>query len=249
MKQWMKYMTVACSFLVMAIVCFPNKGNQVSAEGTTSGNTVQTEEEGVMPAADGEEGTESDSNNQVTSWIVTVQYVIDDDAVWDVDETFEMKKEYEFKTQTPDVDSGAMFEVTIPEVKPNKKGYTFKNWKLTNSANEIIIEECTSGVKYDFSYTQYAGKTLTFTAVWTDSYEDVVTPDEGENEETDTESGFLAEGATPTNGENKLKANIKYILGSGTWTVNGTPTIYEGGSEFYVEADGTYTFSQISQSQ
>lgn len=223
MKQWMKYMAVACGFLVMAIVCFPNKGNRVSAEGTTSGNTVQVEEEGVMPATDGEEGTES-------SWIVNVQYVIDDDAVWDVDETFEMKKEYEFKTQTPDVDSGEMFEVTIPEVKPEKKGYTFKNWKLINSANEIIIEECTPGEKYDFSYTQYAGKTLTFTAVWTDSYEDVVkTPDEG---------------ATPTNGVNKLKANTKYKLGSGTWTVEGDPTIYEGGSEFYVKVERTYLFKQ-----
>lgn len=217
MKQWMKYMAVAFGFLVMAIVCFPNKGNRVSAEGTTSGNTVQMEEEGVMPATDGEEGTES-------SWIVNVQYVIDDDAVWDVDKTFEMKKEYEFKTQTPDVDSGARFEVTIPDVKPNKKGYTFKNWKLTNSANEIIIEECTPGEKYDFSYTQYAGKTLTFTAVWTDS-----TPDED---------------ATPTNGENKLKANTKYVLGSGTWTVEGDPTIYEGGSEFYVEVERTYLFKQ-----
>lgn len=339
MKQWMKYMAVACGFLVMAIVCFPNKGNRVSAEGTTSGNTVQMEEEGVMPATDGEEGTEPESYSSVTSWIATVQYVIGDGAEWRVDETFETEKEYIFETENPNVDSGARFEVMIPDVKPEKKGYTFKNWKLINSANEIIIEECTPGEKYDFSYTQYAGKTLTFTAVWTDSYEDVVnivyengdgtalegegyresiiqkmnegeyetsftvtvtsntpnkdgntffgwedaegkthtagdtvtynwadyssgdsskpqeikfialwkqetTPDEGENEGDGTESGFLAEGATPTNGENKLEANIKYILGSGTWTVNGTPTIYEGGSEFYVEVDGTYTFSQ-----
>ena len=230
MKQWMKYMAVACGFFVMAVVCFPTNGNLVSAEGTTSGNTVQMEEEGVMPATDGEEGTEPESYSSVTSWIATVQYVIGDGAEWRVDETFETEKEYIFETENPNVDSGARFEVTIPDVKPEKKGYTFKNWKLINSANEIIIEECTPGEKYDFSYTQYAGKTLTFTAVWTDSYEDVVkTPDEG---------------ATPTNGVNKLKANTKYKLGSGTWTVEGDPTIYEGGSEFYVKVERTYLFKQ-----
>lgn len=222
MKQWMKYMAVACGFLVMAIVCFPNKGNQVSAEGTTSGNTVQVEEEGVMPPTG-----EGD-----ISWILTVKYNIDG-----TETTEEIK----------DVSSGDVFAFSTAKA-PEKEGYIFDGWlcsvpegvKDSSNLNNRILKE---SVEYICDGTNYNGATITLTAQWK------TTPDEGENEETDTESGFLAKGGTPTTGENKLKANTKYILGSGTWTVNGTPTIYVGGSEFYVEADGTYTFSQISQSQ
>lgn len=229
MKQWMKYMAVACGFLVMAIVCFPNKGNQVSAEGTTSGNTVQVEEENTEPVV---EEKEESVMPVVTSWTLTIEYKLAGGA-WN-------KTESDIIKSTIAAGSGGSFTFKLTEEIPTKTSYKFLGWKCEKLGNETLNYE--NELTYD---SMSEAETITFTALW----EQETTPDEGENEGDGTESGFLAEGATPTNGENKLKANIKYILGSGTWTVNSTPTIYEGGSEFYVEADGTYTFSQISQSQ
>lgn len=324
MKQWMKYMAVACGFLVMAIVCFPNKGNQVSAEGTTSGNTVQMEEENTEPVV--EEGSVMPLESE--SWTLTIKYNLAGGA-WN-------KTESDIIESTVAAESGGKFTFKPTEEIPTKMSYKFLGWECGslgegtfNSTNELtyistsdiaeitltavweenpcvvnIVYENGEGTalegygetitqkmnegEYETSFTvtvtsntpnkdgntflgwedaegntHTAGDTVTYNwadyssgdsskpekITFTASWEQETTPDEGENEETDTESGFLAEGGTPTTGENKLKANTKYILGSGTWTVNGTPTIYVGGSEFYVEADGTYTFSQISQSQ
>lgn len=318
MKQWLKYMAVACGFFVMAVVCFPTFGSKVSAEETVSENEVQTEENSIMPAA--EEGD--------ISWILTVKYNIDG-----TETTEEIK----------DVSSGDVFAFSTAKA-PEKEGYIFDGWLcsvpegVTDSSNlnNSILKE--SG-EYSCDGTDYNGATITLTAQWKDCYQDVVTivyadedgkaledygqsiiqqknedsgeyetsftvtvtsetpskdgntflgwkdadeitytagdtvtynwadyssgdsdnpqvitftaswkqeitPDEGENKEDDTESGFLEEGATPTNGENKLKANTKYVLGSGTWTVEDDPTIYEGGSKFYVEVEETYLFKQ-----
>ena len=314
MKQWMKYMAVACGFLIMAIVCFPNKGNQVSAEGTTSGNTVQVEEEGVMP--------------EVTSWTLTIEYKLAGGAwnktgtdiikstiaagsggsfTFKLTEEIPTKTSYkflgwecktlgegilncenEFKyssmseaetitltavwednpcvvnivydgngivlegegygettiTQQKNEDSGeyeASFTVTVTSNTPSKDGNTFLGWKDADG------KTYTAGNTVTYNWAAYSSgdsskpEKITFTALW----EQETTSDEGENKEDDTESGFLEEGATPTNGVNKLKANTKYKLGSGTWTVEGDPTIYEGRSEFYVEVEETYTFKQI----
>ena len=306
MKQWMKYMAVACGFFVMAVVCFPTNGNLVSAEGTVSGNTAQTENESIMPVEN-------------TSWTLTIEYDLAGGA-WnktgtDTIEstiaagsggafTFNLTKEIptkmsykflgwecktlgdeilncenEFKyssmseaetitltavwednpcvvnivydgngivlegegygeTITQKMNEGeyeTSFTVTVTSNTPNKDGNTFFGWEDAEGKTH------TAGDTVTYNWADYSsGDVITFTASW----EQETTPDEGENEGDGTESGFLAEGATPTNGENKLKANTKYVLGSGTWTVEGDPTIYEGGSEFYVEVEGTYLFKQ-----
>lgn len=312
MKQWLKYMTVACGFFVMAVVCFPTNGNLVSAEGTVSGNTAQTENESIMPVEN-------------TSWTLTIEYDLVG-GVWnktgtDTIEstieagsggafTFNLTKEiptkmsykflgWECKTlgdeifnstdeityiSTSDIaeitltavwkdnpcvvnivyDNGegtkledygqsiiqqknedseeyeTSFTVTVTSNEPGKEGYRLVGWKDADG------KTYTAGNTVTYNWADYSSgdsdnpQVITFTASW----EQEITPDEGENKEDDTESGFLEEGATPTNGENKLKANTKYVLDSGTWTVEGDPTIYEGGSEFYVEVEGTYLFKQ-----
>lgn len=318
----MKYMAVACGFFVMAVVCFPTNGNLVSAEGTVSGNTAQTENESIMPPA--EEGD--------NSWILTVKYNIDAETTEEIKvvssgDVFAFstakapeKKGYIFdgwlcsialsengtdsmnwndtilkeeivcecrsndyngatitltaqwkdcyqdvvtivyadedgkalegygqsiKQQEND-DSGGyetFFTVTVTSNEPDKEGYRLVGWKEKDAVGKIY----TAGDIVTYNWADYSSgdsskpEKITFTASW----EQEITPDEGENKEDDTESGFLEEGATPTNGENNLKANTKYKLGSGTWTVEGDPTIYEGGREFYVEVEGTYTFKQI----
>ena len=319
MKQWMKYMAVACGFLVMAIVCFPNKGNQVSAEGTTSGNTVQMEEENTEPVV--EEGSVMPLESE--SWTLTIKYNLAGGA-WN-------KTESDIIKSTVAAESGGKFTFKPTEEIPTKMSYKFLGWECGslgegtfNSTNELtyistsdiaeitltaVWEEnpCVVNIVYDGNgivlegegygettitqqknedsgeyeasftvtvtsntpskdgntflgwkdaegNTHTAGKTVTYNwadyssgdreIIFTASWEQETTPDEGENEGDGTESGFLAEGGTPTTGENKLKANTKYILGSGTWTVEGDPTIYEGGSEFYVEVERTYLFKQ-----
>lgn len=313
MKQWLKYMAVACGFFVMAVVCFPTNGNLVSAEGTVSGNTAQTENESIMPPA--EEGD--------NSWILTVKYNIDaetteeikvvssgdvfafstakapekkgyifdgwlcsialsengtDSMKWNntilkeeidcecrsndyngatITLTAQWKDCYqnEVKIIYADEDGMALdgygqsikqqenggeyetsFTVTVTSKVPSKDGNTFLGWKDADG------KTYTAGNTVTYKWADYSSgdRDITFTASWKQE----ITPDEGENKEDDTESGFLEEGATPTNGENKLKANTKYVLGSGTWTVEGDPTIYEGGSKFYVEVEETYFFKQ-----
>lgn len=312
MKQWLKYMAVACGFFVMAVVCFPTNGNLVSAEGTVSGNTAQTENESIMPVED-------------TSWTLTIVYDLVG-GVWNktgtdtiestivagsgraftfnLTEEIPTKMSYKFlgwecKTlgdeilncenkleyssmskaetitltavwednpcavnivydngegtkledygqsiiQQKNVDSGeyeTSFTVTVTSKEPGKEGYRLLGWKDADG-NTYIAGKTVTYKWSDYSLGDSSKpQVITFTALW----EQETTSDEGENEEDDTESGFLEEGAIPTNGENKLKANTKYVLGSGTWTVEGDPTIYEGGSEFYVEVEGTYLFKQ-----
>lgn len=220
MKQWLKYMAVACGFFVMAVVCFPTNGNLVSAEGTTSGNTVPAEGENTEPV-------EEESVMPVTSWTLTIVYELEDGA-WN-------KTESDIIKSTIAAGSGGTFTFKLTEEIPTKTSYKFLGWKCEKLGNETLNYE------NELTYNSMSeAETITFTALW----EQETTPDEGENKEDDTESGFLEEGATPTNGKNKLKANTRYVLGSGTWTVEGDPTIYEGESEFYVKVEGTYLFKQ-----
>lgn len=44
--------------------------------------------------------------------------------------------------------------------------------------------------------------------------------------------------------EYTLKAGVKYHLAEGRWKVDGDKSVYQGGSDFYVTADGTYRFSR-----
>lgn len=317
----MKYVAVACGFLVMAIVCFPNKGNFVSAEETISGNTVPAEGENTEPV----EEEESVMPLEDISWTLTIKYELAG-GVWN-------KTESDIIESTVAAGSGGSFVFKPTEEIPTKMSYKFLGWEcgnlgegIFNSTDELTYNStsdsaeitlnavwednpCVVNIVYDngdgtelegygetitqqknedggeyetsfnFNVTSNipskdgniflgwedadgnaytAGDTVTYNwadyssgdrdnpqvIIYTALWEQEATPDEGENEGIGTESGFLAEGGTPTTGENKLKANTRYVLGNGTWTVNGTPTIYEGGSEFYVATDGTYTFSQ-----
>lgn len=42
----------------------------------------------------------------------------------------------------------------------------------------------------------------------------------------------------------ELKAGKKYYLAEGKWKVEGDGSVYQGGNEFYVKADGSYKFSK-----
>lgn len=58
-----------------------------------------------------------------------------------------------------------------------------------------------------------------------------------------TVSGKSLEGDTISgSGTYSLKANTPYKLGGGNWSVQGSKTVYRGGSTFYVKTDGDYTF-------
>lgn len=47
-------------------------------------------------------------------------------------------------------------------------------------------------------------------------------------------------------GENvRLSTNSSYMLGSGSWKVNGDSTTYAGNTTFYVNHDGEYSFSEV----
>lgn len=45
-------------------------------------------------------------------------------------------------------------------------------------------------------------------------------------------------------GEYALKAGVKYHLAEGKWRLAGDKSVYQGGNDFYVNADGNYTFSK-----
>ncbi len=45
-------------------------------------------------------------------------------------------------------------------------------------------------------------------------------------------------------GEYTLKAGVKYHLAEGKWKVDGDKSVYRGGSDFYVKADGSYKFTK-----
>ena len=45
-------------------------------------------------------------------------------------------------------------------------------------------------------------------------------------------------------GEYALKAGVKYHLAEGKWKVDGDKSVYPGGSDFYVTADGSYKFTK-----
>lgn len=46
------------------------------------------------------------------------------------------------------------------------------------------------------------------------------------------------------NGDYALKAGVKYHLADGKWKLAGDSSVYQGGNDFYVNADGNYTFSK-----
>lgn len=43
-------------------------------------------------------------------------------------------------------------------------------------------------------------------------------------------------------GEYTLRAGVKYHLAAGKWKVDGDKSVYQGGNDFYVKADGSYKF-------
>ncbi|MDE6405328.1 MAG: hypothetical protein K2M20_06725, partial [Lachnospiraceae bacterium] len=45
-------------------------------------------------------------------------------------------------------------------------------------------------------------------------------------------------------GEYTLKAGVKYHLAEGKWKVDGDGSVYPGGNDFYVKADGSYKFTK-----
>ncbi len=53
---------------------------------------------------------------------------------------------------------------------------------------------------------------------------------------------WLKTGIIPANRALQLSANKSYQFGSGTWTIDGDTTQYNGGQSFYVPVDGTYIF-------
>lgn len=57
--------------------------------------------------------------------------------------------------------------------------------------------------------------------------------------ETPDESNAISE-----SGEYALKTGVKYHLAEGKWKVDGDKSVYQGGSDFYVAADGSYIFSK-----
>ncbi len=59
-------------------------------------------------------------------------------------------------------------------------------------------------------------------------------PDTPDTPETDT---TIAESKTY-----ELKAGVKYHLAEGKWRLKGDKSVYQGGSDFYVTADGSYDF-------
>ncbi len=57
--------------------------------------------------------------------------------------------------------------------------------------------------------------------------------------ETPDDSNVILE-----SGEYALKAGVKYHLGAGSWKVGGDKSVYQGGIDFYVTADGSYQFTK-----
>ena len=45
-------------------------------------------------------------------------------------------------------------------------------------------------------------------------------------------------------GKVKLEAGQKYLLPAGKWVIQGDPTVYRGGTEFYAATSGTFSFSE-----
>ena len=62
---------------------------------------------------------------------------------------------------------------------------------------------------------------------------------------------FRSEPGTPDDskvisesGEYTLKAGVTYHLAEGNWKVDGDKSVYRGGNDFYVAADGSYKFTK-----
>ena len=67
------------------------------------------------------------------------------------------------------------------------------------------------------------------------------TPEPSEPEEPGTpdDSKVISE-----SGEYTLKAGVTYHLAEGNWKVDGDKSVYRGGNDFYVAADGSYKFTK-----
>lgn len=61
----------------------------------------------------------------------------------------------------------------------------------------------------------------------------------GTGTETPDDSNVISK-----SGEYTLKVGVKYHLADGKWKLAGDSSVYQGGNDFYVNADGTYTFSK-----
>ena len=57
--------------------------------------------------------------------------------------------------------------------------------------------------------------------------------------ETPDDSNVISE-----SGVYALKAGVKYHLADGKWKLDSDKSVYQGGNDFYVSADGNYTFSK-----
>ena len=165
-----------------------------------------------------------------TGWILTVKYDLDG-GNWNQTST----------TTVTSVDSGGNnFIFTIPQETPANTDATlkFSGWSCDVDGCSCTKEGKLHGIgsNYTISSSEYNGKEITFIAQWTSSS---TGPDEGES----------GEGETLVVGKNMLKANTRYVLGAGTWTVSEDTAVivYTGGKDFYVSDDGTYTFNQQSQ--
>lgn len=112
--------------------------------------------------------------------------------------------------------------ITLPsnpqtELSININGYTFKGWAIKESGDVEIV---TSTM---VSYDNNTGDARYY-AHW---------QDQRPQEDTITNAGQCY-----------LDVGKEYILGDGTWTVNGGATQYPGGITFYVNSAGYYTFSK-----
>ena len=64
-------------------------------------------------------------------------------------------------------------------------------------------------------------------------------PSEPEEPGTPDDSKVISE-----SGEYTLKAGVTYHLAEGNWKVDGDKSVYRGGNDFYVAADGSYKFTK-----
>ncbi len=65
-------------------------------------------------------------------------------------------------------------------------------------------------------------------------------PEEPKPEEPKPETGYTIS----KSGEYELKVGVKYHLAEGKWKVDGDKSVYQGGRDFYVPANGSYQFSK-----
>lgn len=108
----------------------------------------------------------------------------------------------------------------------NLASITVNGVAIQLDGNDTILDLKSNGgvEEYEILVTDLAGNTknikVTVAAEW-------------------TKTGIIPNGSMV-----KLETGKLYTLGSGTWTVSGDSTTYNGGSAFFVGGEGQYTFNQ-----